>query len=131
VKLKFIDKENQFRRHIASMYLKGIKNENVILPIPNNCAFEHVDNKEHVWHLFVVRCKERDKFQEYLTENGIQTLIHYPLPPNKQLAYSDLNHLDFPITNDIHNEVLSLPLSPVITEDEVNKVIAVINNYNK
>jgi dTDP-4-amino-4,6-dideoxygalactose transaminase len=131
VKLKYIDKENQYRRHLASMYLKGITNKEIVLPIPNNCAFNHDENKEHVWHLFVIRNSNRDKLQEYLANNGIQTLIHYPLPPNKQLAYADLNHIDFPITNVIHDEVLSLPLSPVMTEDEVLKVIEVINNYSK
>lgn len=128
VKLKYIDKENQYRRQIASMYLKGIRNIEIVLPIPNNGAFNHDENKEHVWHLFVIRNANRDKFQEYLTNNGIQTLIHYPIPPNKQLAYKELNIMDFPITNIIHDEVLSLPLSSVITEEEVQKIIDVINN---
>jgi dTDP-4-amino-4,6-dideoxygalactose transaminase len=99
------------------------------LPVPNNVNYKHQENTEHVWHLFVIRTAKREELQNYLTENGIQTLIHYPIPPNKQLAYASMNHVDFPITNTIHNEVLSLPISPVTTEEEVQKVIAVLNNF--
>ena len=88
-----------------------------------------LENKEHVWHLFVVRCKKRDDLQHYLTANGIETLIHYPIPPNKQLAYISMNHLDYPITNTIHEEVLSLPISSVMTNEEVTRVIAVVNEF--
>ncbi|SEO50202.1 dTDP-4-amino-4,6-dideoxygalactose transaminase [Flavobacterium sp. CF108] len=123
VKLKYIDNENQIRREIASRYLKEIKNNKVILPI------EPVDKKEHVWHIFVIRTKERDALQSYLQENEIQTLIHYPIPPHKQEAYKDLNHLSLPITEVIHEEVLSLPISPVMTVDEVSKVIEIINKF--
>ena len=130
VKLKYIDKENQYRQQIASKYLNGIKNEQIMLPVPNNETVKVEDNKEHVWHLFVIRHKQRNKLQEYLEKNGIQTLIHYPIPPNKQLAYKELNHIDYPITNTIHEEVLSLPLSPVMTDDEVNFVIETINKFS-
>ena len=129
VKLKYIDSENQYRRQIAATYLNGIKNLNITLPFPENATFEYVQNKEHVWHLFVIRCQQRDKLQEYLTANGVQTLIHYPIPPNKQLAYKEMNHLDYPITNAIHNEVLSLPISPVMTENEVQKIITILNDF--
>lgn len=129
VKLKHIDRENQYRRQLASLYLNGISNPKIQLPIPNNGNFRHENNTEHVWHLFVIRTSRRDELQNYLTENGIQTLIHYPIPPNKQLAYAEMNHLDFPITNAIHNEVLSLPISPVTTTEEVQKVIEVLNKF--
>jgi dTDP-4-amino-4,6-dideoxygalactose transaminase len=129
VKLKYIDAENQYRRQLASLYLNGIKNPMIGLPIPENKAFDHNENTEHVWHLFVIRCQQREKLQQYLTENNVQTLIHYPIPPNKQLAYKEMNHLDFPLTNAIHNEVLSLPVSPVMTEDEVLKIISILNNF--
>ncbi len=129
VKIKYIDAENQYRRQLASMYLNGIKNPNITLPVPENKAFAFTENKEHVWHLFVIRCQQRDKLQEYLTANNIQTLIHYPIPPNKQLAYKEMNHLDYPLTNAIHNQVLSLPMSPVMTEAEVQEIIAIINNF--
>lgn len=130
VKLKYIDAENQYRRQLAALYLNGIKNPNITLPFPENATIEVAKNNEHVWHLFVIRCQEREKLQEYLTANGIQTLIHYPIPPNKQLAYKEMNHLDYPITNAIHNEVLSLPISPIMTKEEIENVITIINNYN-
>ncbi len=121
VKLKYIDAENSRRREIAKRYIAEIKNPNIILP--ENPANEG----EHVWHLFVIRTSEREKLQNYLTENGVQTLIHYPIPPHKQEAYKEWNDLSFPITEKIHAEVLSLPISPVMTEDEVTKVIKIIN----
>ena len=130
VKLKHIDTENQYRRKLAAIYLNGITNPNIQLPVPNNTAFKPAENPEHVWHLFVIRHPKRNELQEYLTKNGIQTLIHYPIPPNKQLAYKELNALDFPITNDIHDTVLSLPLSPVLSEDEVASVIQALNSFN-
>lgn len=123
VKLQYIDAENTRRRTIAEQYLKGIRNANVFLPqFPEN-------NLEHVWHLFVVRTPEREKLQNYLTEKEIQTLIHYPIPPHKQAAYSEMNTLSYPLTEKIHAEVLSLPISPVMTDEEVNIVIEALNNY--
>jgi dTDP-4-amino-4,6-dideoxygalactose transaminase len=123
VKLKYIDKDNARRREIAHRYIREIKNDNIILPeIP-------ADEKEHVWHIFVIRTKERDKLQQYLKDNGIETLIHYPIPPHKQEAYKEWNNLSFPITEQIHREVLSLPMSPVLTEKEIDSVINVLNNY--
>lgn len=123
VKLKYIDEENAVRRSIAKRYISEIKNPEIILPeMPS-------DEKEHVWHLFVIRTKQREKLQNYLTDNGIQTLIHYPIPPHKQKAYEDYNHLSFPITEAIHEEVLSLPISPVMSEEEVVKVIDILNKF--
>lgn len=123
VKLKYIDQDNQRRKDIAKRYISEIKNPNIILPkFPQN-------EKEHVWHLFVIRTEEREKLQNFCTENGIQTLIHYPIPPHRQEAYKDLNHLSFPITEKIHEEVLSLPISPVMTEEEISFVIKLINKY--
>lgn len=130
VKLKYIDTENQYRRQIAQRYLSEINNPNIILPVPVATQFSPAENKEHVWHLFVIRCEKRDALQNYLAEKGIQTLIHYPIPPNKQLAYKELNHLDFPITNTIHDQVLSLPISPVVTDEEVSMVIQALNSFS-
>lgn len=129
VKLKYIDSENQYRRQLASLYLNGISNPEIQLPFPENTALDHTQNAEHVWHLFVVRAQQREQLQEYLTSNGVQTLIHYPIPPNKQLAYKEMNHLDFPITNAIHDQVLSLPISPVMSEDEVLRIIDILNAF--
>lgn len=129
VKIKYIDSENQHRRQIAAAYLSGITNPAVTLPVPANSNFAPESNLEHVWHLFVIRHKNRAALQQHLDAQGIHTLIHYPTPPNKQLAYQSLNHLDFEITNTIHDQVLSLPISPVMTQDEVAKVIAAINDF--
>lgn len=123
IKLKYIDAENDRRREIAEQYISGITNPKIILP---NSPSE---SNEHVWHLFVIRTEERDELQKYLSENGVQTLIHYPIPPHKQKAYKYYNHLSFPITEKIHNEVLSLPISPVMDDNDINKVIALINAY--
>jgi len=124
VKLKYIDAENDVRRKIAYRYVSEIKNDKIILPrLPDN-------NKEHVWHVFVVRTSERLKFQEYLSNRGIQTLIHYPIPPHRQKAYQYMNSLSFPISERIHEEVLSIPISPVLTNAEVNDVIQIISEYN-
>lgn len=123
VKLKYIDAENQRRREIAGRYSTEIKNTNLILP--QNPA----DNAEHVWHLFVIRTSEREKLQNYLTENGIQTLIHYPIPPHKQKAYKYYNRLSFPRTEKIHKEVLSLPISPVMEDEEILRVVSMLNLY--
>ena len=128
VKLKYIDQENQRRRTIAEYYLKNIKNEKITLPIVNFQPTTY-NSKEHVWHLFVIRIEQREKLQKYLLDNDVQTLIHYPIPPHKQQAYKALNDYSFPITEKIHQEVLSLPISPVMTDEEVEKVIALVNKY--
>ena len=123
VKLKYIDHGNQRRKDIAKRYVSEIKNQNIILPeIPEN-------EKEHVWHLFVIRTQEREKLHTYLTDKGVQTLIHYPIPPHKQDAYIEMNSLSFPITERIHEEVLSLPMSPVMRDEEVKIVIEAINSF--
>lgn len=122
IKLKFLDEYNQKRKEIAKYYRKNIKNSSIILP---NVYTEDA----HVWHLFVVRTKQRDNFQKYLLDNEIQTIIHYPIPPHKQECYKLWNNLSYPITEEIHKSVLSLPISPVMSDDEVKKVVEVINEY--
>lgn len=122
VKLPFLDADNLHRRAIAKRYLSEIKNTKIQLP-------QYSGNLDHVFHLFVIRCKERDSLKQFLEQNGVQTVIHYPIPPHKQQAYKDWNHLSFPITEQIHNEVLSLPISPVMTADEVSEVIRIINQF--
>lgn len=131
IKLKYIDIENQKRRQIAQYYCNNIVNSKIILPDHNNYSiFNSQFSISHVWHLFVMRSNERVRLQKYLTENGIQTLIHYPIPPHKQLAYKEWNEWSFPITQKIHHEVLSLPISQVITEEEVKKVVSIVNDYD-
>ncbi|WP_370896129.1 DegT/DnrJ/EryC1/StrS family aminotransferase [Chryseobacterium gossypii] len=123
VKLKYIDGENQRRREIARRYITEITHPDIILP-------EYPENeKEHVWHLFVIRTKGRENLQKYLSENNIQTLIHYPVPSHKQEAYKEWNHLSYPITEQTHNEVLSLPVSPVMNDEEVGIVIEKLNLF--
>lgn len=122
VKLKYLDSEIERRRTIANAFLNGIKNPKIKLPFIQY-------QEQHVWHLFVVQVKERANFQSYLTEQGIQTVIHYPIPPHKQKAYSELNHLSFPLTEEIHEQILSLPISPVLTDAEVQKIIDVVNGF--
>ena len=123
VKLKYIDQDNNKRKEIAKQYCTGIQNTKIVLPnIPN-------DQNEHVWHLFVIRTENRDFLSDFLSERGIQTLIHYPIPPHKQECYSEYNQLHFPITEKVHREVLSIPISPVMTSEEVQKVISILNSY--
>jgi dTDP-4-amino-4,6-dideoxygalactose transaminase len=123
VKLRDLDNANQKRREIAELYLNGIRNPLITLPV-------EADNNTHVWHVFVVRTANREHFQNYLGENGIQTVIHYPIPPHRQLAYTELAHLSLPITEKIHREVISLPISPVMPLEQVQYVIDLINNYS-
>lgn len=123
VKLKYLDVEIVKRREIAVDYLSNIKNSNIVLP-----TFRFKEN--HVWHLFVIRTKERDSLQDYLAENGIQTLIHYPIPPHQQSAYKEWNNQSYPISEQIHNEVLSLPISGIQSEKNTQKIIEVMNAYN-
>ncbi len=129
VKLKNLDAETQRRREIASFYCENIKNSAITLPIQDNLQSEIRNLKSNVWHLFVIRTPNRDKLQKYLTEKGIQTLIHYPISPHKQMAYKEWNDLNFPITEKIHKDVMSLPISPVMSEEEYFKVVEIINNY--
>jgi dTDP-4-amino-4,6-dideoxygalactose transaminase/putative flippase GtrA len=126
IKLKYVDTENQRRREIAQYYCDHIKNDKIILPIRDS-QFSIHNSASHLWHLFIIRTANRDKLQNFLAENGIQTLIHYPIPPHKQLAYKKWNKLNFLITEQIHREVLSLPISPVMTDEEVKQVIQSIN----
>lgn len=129
VKLKYLDNENQKRREIAQYYCDKINNEKIILPnnLFNNSIAESVD---HVWHLFVVRAEERNQLQKYLLDKGIQTVIHYPVPPHKQLAYKENNSLSLPIADKIHNEVLSLPISPTLNTKEVEYIVRIINSFD-
>ncbi len=129
IKIKYLDAENQHRREIAQFYCENIKHPDIILPI-NTSTHQHINTSAyHVYHLFVIRTPRRAQLQQYLSENSIQTLIHYPIPPYKQKAYSTFNEMYFPITEQIHNEVLSLPMSPVMSEDEIEKVIKTLNSY--
>jgi len=122
VKLKYIQDDIDSRRKVANYYLNNIKNDNIILPTI-------IEEQAHVWHLFVIRTENRNRLQEYLLDNGIQTLIHYPIPIHKQQAYVEFHNLSLPITEKIHNEVLSLPLSSVMIKKDIDRVIKILNEY--
>ncbi len=123
IKLKYIDDENNARRIIAKRFISEITNPDIILP-------EYPENEnEHVWHVFVIRTHRRDELQAYLTEKGIQTIIHYPIPPHRQEAYKEWNDQSFPISEKIHEEVLSLPISSVLDEEEVQTIIKTVNEF--
>ncbi len=122
VKLSHLEEDIELRKQVAKYYIDNIKHPDIITP--------NFDNWErHVFHLFPIRCSRRDELQKYLTENGIQTIIHYPIPPHKQGCYKEWNDRIYPVTEKIHNEELSLPISPVMTEEEVRMMVEVINNF--
>ncbi len=122
IKLGHLDAENKSRRTIAKRYLSEIKNDKIVLP---NWDF----SQNHVFHLFVIRTDNRLALQNYLKECGVETMIHYPIPPHKQKALSNWNNLTFPITEKIHNEVLSIPLNSGLTDNEIQYIIATLNRY--
>jgi len=126
IKLKYLDSEIAHRRKIANLYLTQITNPEIILPLSDIDAFQY---KQHVWHLFVIRSKNREALQNYLADHGVQTLIHYPIPPHKQQAYKEWNSLSYPISEQIHKEVISLPLGPTMSLDEAQAVIELCNNF--
>lgn len=123
IKLKYIQKDIYARRQVANFYLENITNPSIILP-------KIINKNGHVWHLFVIRTKKREDLEKYLIDNGIQTLIHYPIAPNKQKAYKEFNDLNFSITERIHSEVLSLPLSPVLEKKEIIKIVQILNEFS-
>lgn len=129
VKLKRLDSDNRRRNEIALFYLSNIKTPDISLPLLSTSRNLEPGNFDHVWHIFVIRHPNRDGLQKYLTDNGIQTLIHYPIPPHKQMAFKCWNHLSLPVTEMIHREVLSLPLNQVLTETEMERVTVILNAF--
>ena len=123
VKLNYLDDDIRIRRNIANRYLNEIKNELIVLPTISS-------EENHVWHLFVIRIKDRDSLQHYLTKHNIQTVIHYPTPPHRQLAYKEFKDLCFPLSEELHREVISIPMDPTLTEEQVSYVINVLNKFN-
>lgn len=122
VKLRYLHDEIKARREIANEYMSLIKNDCLLLPYIT-------EQEAHVWHLFVVRCKHRRKLQQYLDAHNIQTVIHYPIAPHKQAAYKEYKNLYLPISEDIHDTVISLPLSPVMQKSDLKKIIKVVNGF--
>lgn len=122
VKLKHLDSDNNRRKEIAKMYYQGLKNPKVSYP-------SILEEEKNVFHQFPVFTEERDRLQNYLKENDIGTMIHYPIPPHKQAAYKEWNNLSYPVTEKIHATELSLPMSPTLTNEQVKYVIETINNW--
>ena len=121
-KLFLLDSDNERRRQIAEKYLAGIVHPGITLPTG-------IIREAHVWHCFTIRTADRAGLQEYLTANDIQTVIHYPIPPHKQHAYQEWNDRSYPVSEQIHREILSIPISPVLTDDDADKIINVLNAY--
>lgn len=122
MKLKNLDAETEIKRKIANRYSKEIVNPKIILP-------SIINSMAHVWHLFVIRTENRESLQSYLTDNGVQTVIHYPIPPHHQEAYKEWNSLSFPISELIHETVISLPLSSVISDEDIEYIINLLNKF--
>lgn len=121
VKLPYLDKENQRRKQIAKAYLEGINNPQIRLIKDND--------RDNVYHIFPILCPSRNRLQQYLKDNGIETMIHYPIPPHQQEAYKEWNEQHYPITEFIHQQELSLPCNPTMTDEEVYQIIDSINMY--
>ena len=122
VKLRHLDEDNRHRQEIAKYYYDNIKNSQIILP-------SRLDDNNNVYHIFPVLCEHRDDLQQYLTENCIQTLIHYPIPPHKQECYKGWNSMSLPITEMIHMKELSLPISPVMPISDAQQVVMILNSF--
>jgi dTDP-4-amino-4,6-dideoxygalactose transaminase len=126
VKLRYLDEDNHKRREISKFYLSEINNSKLVLP-----KIAHGNDDSHVWHLFVVRSKNRNDLQTFLQENGVQTMIHYPVPPHKQGAYIEWKNHNYPISEQIHKEVLSLPMSPIMSKEDLTKISNLINLFQE
>ncbi len=119
VKLKYLDSDNAYRQSIADYYINNIKNPAVVLPTPSNS----------VYHIFPVLCERRDALQQFLKDNGVGTMIHYPIPPHRQACYPDWNGLSLPVTERIHQEELSLPCHQAMTQEEADRVVSLANAF--
>ena len=124
LKLKRLDADNEARRKVAQAYSEGIRNPLIMLPSQSN------DPLQNVWHIYPIRTSERDHLREYLSREGIETMVHYPVPPHKQQAYCEWNDRTYQISERIHREILSLPMSPVMEEEEIRRVIEALNSYS-
>ena len=125
VKLPYLDSDNERRREIAEHYQNGILNPEIRLPNVPKAP------EQNVWHVYPVFCKRRDQLQKYLTDCAVQTVIHYPIPPHRQPAYNEWHGMSFPITEKIHDTILSLPMSPVMTDNEVDDVVRAMNTFGR
>ena len=129
VKLPRLDSDNLRRAEIARRYCDEIKNPLIELPDNPNVSTLRANGLTHVWHVFAITSPQRDRLAKYLEANGVQTNIHYPTPPHLQGAYEEMKHLSFPISERMHREILSLPISPVLTDEEVATIVQLCNSF--
>ncbi len=122
VKLAYLDIDNECRRRLAALYIDNVRNPFITIPTEDYCS-------DNVFHIFPVLCNRRDELRKYLYDNGVQTVIHYPVPPHKQDCYRQMADLSLPITERIHSEELSIPCNQVLTENEINTVIGLLNSF--
>lgn len=120
VKLRHLDEDNQRRQAVADYYINNVKHPEILLPTPS----------QSVYHIFPILCERRDELQQYLKENGVETMIHYPIPPHKQACYKEWNDLSFPITERIHRQELSLPCHPVMKQEEADQIVSLLNRFH-
>ena len=123
VKLRYLDEDNRKRQQLAAFYYANINNPLITLP-------KRIDDENNVYHQFPIFCEKRDELQQFLADQGVQTLIHYPIPPHKQECYKAWNHQSYPITEQIHRQELSLPISPVMTMEEAERVVSLLSQYS-
>ena len=119
VKRRHLDEDNQRRQAIADYYINNVKHPEILLPTPS----------QSVYHIFPILCERRDELQQYLKENGVETMIHYPIPPHKQACYKEWNDLSFPITERIHRQELSLPCHPAMKQEEADQIVSLLNRF--
>ena len=119
VKLRHLDEDNQRRQAIADYYINNVKHPEILLPTPS----------QSVYHIFPILCERRDELQQYLKDNGVETMIHYPIPPHKQACYKEWNDLSFPITERIHRQELSLPCHPAMKQEEADQIVSLLNRF--
>lgn len=119
VKLRHLDEDNQRRQAIADYYINNVKHPEILLPTPS----------QSVYHIFPILCERRDELRQYLKENGVETMIHYPIPPHKQACYKEWNDLSFPITERIHRQELSLPCHPAMKQEEADQIVSLLNRF--
>lgn len=129
VKLKYLDEQTRHRREIATLYSEGI--DNSAIQLPSTAGRSATDFENHVWHLFVIRSAQRDALKEHLLAKGVETLIHYPIPPHQQRAYSEWSDHSYPVSESIHNQVLSLPIGPSLSLDDARLVIDACNSFRE
>ena len=123
VKLHHLDEDNSRRQHVAKYYYEHINNPLITMPT-------RLSDENNVYHIFPVLCPERDRLQQYLTENGIQTLIHYPIPPHKQECYKEWNTMNLPVTEQIHQQELSIPISQILSDDDIQQITSILNSFH-